>query len=112
MVTVYYYSHQHPNTISLGALKCHVCSKSVTSEPLDHYNFVDPQDISWRSPYMTHTSLDYLHIDVVKVNPTRNKDIVFPTIYGFLKHLFLNLSINVLVVSTFPDYNLYQREVS
>ena len=91
MVTVYYYSHQHPNTISLGALKCHVFSQSVTSEPLDHYNFVDPQDISWRSPYMTHTSLDYLHIDVVKVNPTRNKDIVFPTIYGFLKHFFSQL---------------------
>ena len=30
--------------------------------------------------------MDYLQIEVVKINPTRNKDIMVPTIHGLSKH--------------------------
>ena len=48
----FYYCPDHPsNTISSGALKFYIGFKKVTSEPLEHCNFVDPQGHSWRSPY-------------------------------------------------------------
>ena len=47
-----YYCPGHPsNTISSGTLKFHIGFKNVTSEPLEHCHFVDPQGRSWRSPY-------------------------------------------------------------
>ena len=49
--TVYYCTGHPSNTISSGALKFYIGFKKVTSEPLEHCDFVDPQDRSWRSPY-------------------------------------------------------------
>ena len=47
-----YYCPGHPsNTISSGDLKFYIRFKKVTSEPLEHCDFVDPQGHSWRSPY-------------------------------------------------------------
>ena len=44
-----YYCPSHPsNTISLGALKFFICFKKGTSEPLEHFDFVDPQGRYWR----------------------------------------------------------------
>ena len=58
-----YYCTGHPsNTISSGALKFYIGFKKVTSEPLEHCDFVDPQDRSWRSPYQTRKNLDYLQL--------------------------------------------------
>ena len=38
-----YYCPGHPSkTISSGALKFYICFKKVTSEPLEHCDFVDP----------------------------------------------------------------------
>ena len=83
---VYYCSDHLSNTISLIALKCYVGFQKFTSEPLEHFDFMDPQDCSWRSPCRTPNNLDRLQIEIVRVNPQRNKDIVSPTIFGILKH--------------------------
>ena len=51
-----------PNTTSLVAIKFYIGFKKVTSEPLEHCDFVDPQGHSWRSPYQTRNNLDYLQL--------------------------------------------------
>ena len=38
-----------------------------------------------RSPYQTQKNLDYLQIEIVKVNPHRDKNIVVPTVCGLSK---------------------------
>ena len=48
---VYYFPGRHSNTISSGALKFYIGIKNITSEPIEHCNFVDPQGRSWRSHY-------------------------------------------------------------
>ena len=48
---VYYCPGKHYNNISPGVLKFYIGFKKVTSEPLEHCDFVDPQIRSWRSPY-------------------------------------------------------------
>ena len=56
-----YYCPGHPsNTISSGALKFYIGFKKVTSEPLEHCDFVDPQNCSWISPHHTGNNLQYL----------------------------------------------------
>ena len=55
--------------------------KKVASDPLEHCEFVDPQGRSWRSPYQTHKNLDYLQIEIVKINPHRDKNLVAPTVF-------------------------------
>ena len=58
-----YYCPSHPsNTISSGALKFYICFLKVTSEPLEHCDFVDTQGRSWRSTYQTHNNLEYLQL--------------------------------------------------
>ena len=65
-----YHCPGHPsNTISSDALKFYIGSKKVTSETLEHCDFVDPQGRSWRSPYHTRNNLDYLQLEIVKINP-------------------------------------------
>ena len=81
-----YYCPGHPyNTISSGALKFYIGFKKVTSGPLEHCEFVDPQGCSWRSLYQTRNNLDYLQLEIVKINPHRDKNIVVPTICGLSK---------------------------
>ena len=60
--------------------------QNVTSEPLEHYYFVDPKGLSWRSTYSTHNNLNCIQIKVVKLKPTRNIFIVVLNICGLLKH--------------------------
>ena len=46
-----YYCPGHPfNTISSCALKLYTGFKNITSEPLEIFDFVDPQGCYWRSP--------------------------------------------------------------
>ena len=82
---VYYFLCHHYNSISLDALKVCVDFKKVTSEPLEHCDFVDPQGRSWRSPYQTRNNLDYLQLEIVKINPHREKNPVVPTVCGLSK---------------------------
>ena len=86
VVPVYYLPGHPSNTISQGDLKMFIGFQKVTSEPLEHCNFMHLQSCSWRRPYRAQKILDYLHIEVVRVNPTRNKDIVIPTICGLSEH--------------------------
>ena len=59
-----YYCICHPsNKISLCALKFYVGFQKVTSEPVEHCDFVDPQGSSWISPYRNQNNLDYLQVD-------------------------------------------------
>ena len=58
-----YYCPFHPsNTLSLGSLKCYVGFKNDMTEPLEHYDFLEPQGCSCISLYSTQKHLDYLHI--------------------------------------------------
>ena len=50
---VYYFLGHPYKTISSGALKFYVVFKNMTSEPLDHCEFVDPQGNHFISPYQT-----------------------------------------------------------
>ena len=99
----FYYCPGHPsNTISSGPLRFYVSFKRVTSEPLGHYDFVDPQGCSWIAPYQTQNNLDYLHIKIVKVNPHRDRNIVVPTVCAIKKNS-LSLFIRTLVMSLLTD---------
>ena len=80
MVLVYYCIGNPSNNISSVALKYYVGFQKVTSEPLEHSDFVDPQGNSWRSPYQTKKNWTILKSRFVKVNPKRNKDIVVSTV--------------------------------
>ena len=77
---VYYCLGRPSNTISSGALKFYVGFKNVTSEPLEHYDFVDPQGLSWISPYQNHNNTNYLQINIVKVNPHVAREIFWVTL--------------------------------
>ena len=50
VVPVYYYPGHPYNTISSGSLKFYAGFQKVASEPHEHFDFVDPQGRSWRSP--------------------------------------------------------------
>ena len=76
---VYYCPGHTSNTISSGALKFYIGFKNVKYKLLEHCDFVDPQGRSWRSPYQTCNNLDYLHLEIVKINPHRDKNIVVST---------------------------------
>ena len=69
VVTVYYYPGHPFHTISLCDLKFYLGYQEVTSEHLEHCDFVYPQGSSWRSPYQTRKTLYYLQIKKIKVNP-------------------------------------------
>ena len=84
---VYYCPGHLSNTMPSGTLKFYIGFKKVTSKPLEHCNFVDPQGNSWISPYKTHNSIDYLQLKVVNINPHRDKNIVVPTVCGLKKTL-------------------------
>ena len=74
----FYYFPGHPsNTISSGALKFY--------EPLEHCEFVDLQGCSWRSPYQTQNNLNYIQIEILKLNPHRDSNIVVPTVSALSK---------------------------
>ena len=69
VVTVYYFPGNPSNTISSGDLKFYPGFQKVTSEHLEHCDFVYPQGSSWRSPYQTRKTLYYLKTRIVKFNP-------------------------------------------
>ena len=50
VIPVYYFPGHPSNTISSVAVKFYIGFKTFTSEPLEHFDFVDPQGSSWRSP--------------------------------------------------------------
>ena len=62
MGTVCYCPVHSSNAISLSALKCFFGSQKFTSEPPEHFDFVDPEGLSWKSPYQPRKNLDYLQI--------------------------------------------------
>ena len=59
---VYDFPYHPSNTISSGELNLYVGFQKVTSEPLEFFDFVEPQGSSWRSPYQTQNNIDYLQI--------------------------------------------------
>ena len=89
--TVYYCPGRIYNTISWGALKFYVGIKNVTSEPLEHCDFVGPQGCSWRSPYQTCNNIDYLRPKISEINPHRDKDIFVPIVCWISKQTLSQL---------------------
>ena len=92
MVPVYYCPCYPFNTVSSGDLKVYSWFQKVASESLEHCDFVDLQGSSWRSPYQTHNNLNYLQIDIVKVSPQRDRNIVVPTFCSPFKNNLSQLS--------------------
>ena len=82
--------------------------QNVSSEPIEHCDFVDPQGHFGRPPYQTRNNLDYLQIEMIKVNPQRNRNIVVPTLVVISKYnlsqiihqSFVHVSINRLIRMT------------
>ena len=71
----------HPsNNIASGALKFYFFIFKVTSGYLEHCEFFDPKGSSWRSPYQTHNILDYLQLEIVNINPDRDRNVFLPTV--------------------------------
>ena len=60
VVPVYYFPGHPSNTMTSGSLKFYVGFQKVTSEPLEHCDFVDPQGLSLRSTYQTQNNIDYI----------------------------------------------------
>ena len=50
-----------------------------------------PQGCSWISTYQTHKNIDYLHLEIVKINHHRDKNIVVPTVCGISKQTLSQL---------------------
>ena len=74
-----YYCPGHPSdTISSDALKFYVGFLKVTSKPLEHCEFVDPQGCSWKSPYQTQKGLHYLLIEIFKGQPSQRQEYFCP----------------------------------
>ena len=80
MGTVYYYPGNTYRNISSLSLKLYVCFQKITSEPIEYCDFVDPQGRSCISPYQDQNNVHYLQIQIVKVSPQRNSNIVVPTV--------------------------------
>ena len=79
---VYYFPGQTSNTISLGDLKCYVCFKNVTYEPLEYCGFVDPQGRYWGPPYQTQNNVYYLQIKNFKFKTHINSKFFVPAGFG------------------------------
>ena len=81
-----YHCPGHPsNTISSGALNFYIGFFLLTYEPLEDCDLVDPQGCSWRSTYHTHNNIDYPQLEIVNINPHRDKNIFVPTFCGLSK---------------------------
>ena len=78
VVPVYYFPGQPSNTISPGALKFYAGFQKVTYEPLEHFEFFDPQHLSWRSPYKTKKNLDYIQIENFQNQPSKKQEYCCP----------------------------------
>ena len=87
-----YYCPGHPfNTISSGDLKFYIGFKKVTSETLEHCDFVEPKGCYWRSLYQTRNNPEYLQLENFKINPHRYKNIVVSTVCGISKQTLSQL---------------------
>ena len=102
VVPVYYCTGHPSNTISSGDLKFYVVFLKVTSELLEQCYSVDPWGDYLRSPYQNQNNLDCIQIEIVRVNPQINRNIVVPTFCDLYKKSSLRLFISSLVISLFP----------
>ena len=106
VVSVYYCPGYPYNTISSGVPKFYVVFQYFTSEPLDNCDFVDPEGSSFRSLHKTQNNLYYIQIEVFKVTPQKDSNIVVPTfcafskqnLYHFIHHIFGCVSIIILKI--------------
>ena len=64
---------------------------NVASEPLEHCNLLYPSGCSWVSPYQTHKNLDYLQLEIVNINPHRDKNLVAPTVCVISRQILYRL---------------------
>ena len=85
----YYLPGHSSNKISSGDLNCFVGSPKVTSKPLGHCNFVDAQGCSWRLPYQNENNIDYLQIEIFRVNTHINRNIVVTAVCAFIRTEYL-----------------------
>ena len=62
-----------------------------------------PSRFSWVLIYKTQNNLDYIQIEIVKVNPQIDSNIVLPTVYALSKTIPLRLFISILVIYLLPE---------
>ena len=77
--------------------------KNVTSEPLEHCDFVDPQGRSWRSPYQTQKILTIFKHKFPSSTLTETIIFLSQLSVHFQDKISLNLFISILVMSILPD---------
>ena len=100
---VYYCIGHLSNTISSVALKFYACFKKVTSEPIEHCDFLTLKVIIGDHHTRLKTILTIFKYKFVKVNPHIDKIVAVLTVCALSKNKSLNLFISVLVVSLLPD---------
>ena len=103
VVPVYYCPGHPSSTISPGVLKFYVGFKKVTSEPLEHCDFFDPQGRSWRSPYQTKKIFTIFKSKISRSTLTETRILLSQLSMDFQNKISLNLFISVLVMSLLID---------
>ena len=86
VVPVYYFTGHPYNTISLGDLKFYAGFKNVTYVPLEHCDYVESLVCYWRSPYQTKDNLEYLQIEIFKVNLQRTQKYSVQIFFSLSRH--------------------------
>ena len=102
MVPVYYYPGHPSNAFLLGDLKFYVEYQKFAYETFEHCDFVNPQVSSWISPYQAQLVFEYLQIEMVKLNPKRNRNIVVPNFCAPSKNIYLSLFMSALFMYILP----------
>ena len=102
MGPVYYCPGQPYKIISSGELKFYAGFEKVTSKPIEHCDFVDPQGRPWVSPYQNQNNLEYIQIEIVKVKPQRDRNVFSQLSVHFQNKISLSLFISVLFMYLLP----------
>ena len=77
----------------------------VTSEYLEHCDFVEPQGRYWISPYQTKKNSTIFKSKLSKSTITETGILLSQLSVNFQNKIFLSLFISVLVMSLLPDQN-------
>ena len=101
VVPVYYCPGHPSNTTSSVALIFYVGFQKVTSEPLEHCDFVDPQGCSWRSTYYTKNSTNFKY-KLSKWTLTETGFFLYQLYMPYQNQTSLRSLISVLVMSLIP----------
>ena len=97
--SVYYFPVHHSNTISSGDFKFYVGSQKVTSDPIEHCEFVDNQGRSWILPYQTQKTFRLSSNRNSESEPSNKQEYFSQLSVTYKNRIYLSLFISNLVIS-------------